>query len=121
MDVKDFMQTALTTVPPDTRVRTAYQMMTRRGARIRHLPVVTEEGTLIGIITDRDIRLALASDAPRMAEHELPFLLDELRVRDIMTPAVQRSVADGGRHHHAETGNHRHAGDVVGRGPARHA
>jgi CBS domain-containing protein len=88
MDVKDFMQTAVTTVTPDTRVHTAYQIMTMRGARIRHLPVVTEEGTLIGIITDRDVRCALASDVPSMAEHELPSLMDNLHVRDIMTPEV---------------------------------
>jgi CBS domain-containing protein len=88
MYVKDFMQTALTTVTPNTRVSTAYQMMTMRGARIRHLPVVTDEGTLIGIITDRDVRLAMASDAPSMAEHELTSLLEKLRVRDIMTQEV---------------------------------
>lgn len=88
MYVKDVMQTALTTVPPGTTVSTAYQTMTSRGARIRHLPVVTDEGTLIGIITDRDIRRAGASDAPHMAEHELSYLLAKLRVRDIMTPEV---------------------------------
>jgi CBS domain-containing protein len=88
MYVKDVMQTALTTMTPNTRVSTAYQMMTMRGARIRHLPVVTDEGTLIGIITDRDVRLAMASDAPPMAEYELTSLLEKLRVRDIMTQEV---------------------------------
>ena len=68
MKVQDVMQTAVTTVTPHTTVSTAYQMMTRRGARIRHLPVVAEEGTLIGIVTDRDVRRALASDAPSMAD-----------------------------------------------------
>jgi acetoin utilization protein AcuB len=88
MYVQDVMQTAVTTVTPHTTVSTAYQMMTRRGARIRHLPVVAEEGTLIGIVTDRDVRRALASDAPSMAEHELPSLLAKLHVREIMTTEV---------------------------------
>ena len=88
MYVKDYMHTAVTTGTPETRVSTAYPIMTRRGAPIRHLPVVTDEGTLVGIITDRDIRRAAASDAPSMAEHELTYLLDKLRVRDIMTPEV---------------------------------
>ena len=88
MDVQDVMQTAVTTVTPHTMVSTAYQMMTRRDARMRHLPVVTEQGTLIGIVTDRDVRRALASDAPSMAEHEMPELLAKLHVRDIMTPEV---------------------------------
>ncbi len=88
MYVKDFMRTAVTTVTPDTLVSTAYQMMTMRGERIRHLPVVTDERTLVGVITDRDVRRAAASDAPRMAEHELAYLLEKLHVRDIMTQEV---------------------------------
>ena len=86
MSVQDCMATAVTTVNPETLVRTAYQVM--RDARIRHLPVVTAEGTLVGIITDRDIRRAAASDVPHLAEHELLSQLEQLRVRDIMTPEV---------------------------------
>ena len=63
-------------------------MMTMRSARIRHLPVVTDQGLLVGIITDRDVRRAAASDAPPLAEYELPALLEKLRVQDIMTPEV---------------------------------
>jgi CBS domain-containing protein len=88
MYVKDYMHTAVTTVTPETQVSTAYQRMTMPGARIRHLPVVTDEGSLVGILTDRDVRRAAASDTPPMAEHELIYLLDKLRVRDIMTPEV---------------------------------
>jgi CBS domain-containing protein len=88
MDVKDIMHTTVTTVTPEARVSTAYQMMTMRGAPVRHLPVVTDGGSLVGILTDRDIRRAAASDAPHMAEHELLYLLDKLSVRDIMTPEV---------------------------------
>jgi acetoin utilization protein AcuB len=88
MYVKDYMHTAVTTVTPETRVSTAYQIMTMPGAQIRHLPVVADEETLVGIITDRDVRRAAASDAPLMAEHELIYLLEKLRVQDIMTPEV---------------------------------
>ena len=51
MYVKDFMHTAVTTVTPDTLVSTAYQMMTMRGERIRHLPVVTDERSLVTVFT----------------------------------------------------------------------
>jgi CBS domain-containing protein len=86
MYVEDCMHTAVTTVTPDTLVSTAYRIMRREW--IRHLPVVTDERRLVGVVTDRDIRRAAASDAPHMAEHELIYLLEELRVRDIMTPEV---------------------------------
>ena len=88
MQVKDYMRTQVTTVTPETLVSTAYQLMTMRSSRIRHLPVVTEQNLLTGILTDRDVRGAAASDAPSMAEHELLYLLKKLRVRDIMTRNV---------------------------------
>jgi acetoin utilization protein AcuB len=88
MQVKDYMRIQVTTVPPDALVSTAYQLMTLRGSRIRHLPVVTRRNVVVGILTDRDVRLAAASDAPSMAEHELLYVLKKLRVRDIMTQDV---------------------------------
>ena len=88
MQVKDSMRTQVTTVTPEMLVSTAYQLMTMRANRIRHLPVVTGQNVLVGMLTDRDVRRAGASDAPSMAEHELLYLLEKLRVRDIMTQDV---------------------------------
>jgi CBS domain-containing protein len=88
MQVKDAMRTQVTTVTPETLVSTAYQLMTLRASRVRHLPVVSRQNVLVGILTDRDVRLAAASDAPSMAEHELLYVLKKLRVRDIMTREV---------------------------------
>jgi len=88
MQVKDYMRIQVTTVPPDALVSTAYQLMTLRGSGIRHLPVVMRQNVVVGILTDRDVRLAAASDAPSMAEHELLYVLKKLHVRDIMTQDV---------------------------------
>ena len=82
------MRTQVTTITPETLVGTAYQLMPLRGSRIRHLPVVAGENVLVGILTDRDVRRATASDAPSMAEQELMYVLEKLRVRDIMTQDV---------------------------------
>jgi acetoin utilization protein AcuB len=86
MQVQDYMHTQLITVTPEDLVSTAYQRM--RGNSIRHLPVVEGQEQLVGIVTDRDLRQATASDAPEMAEHELTYLLERLTVRDIMTREV---------------------------------
>ena len=86
MDVQDVMSTPVTTVTPNTLVRTASRVM--RDAQIRHLPVVTDEDTLVGILTDRDLRRAAASDIPHLAKHEQRSQLEQLRVREIMTPEV---------------------------------
>jgi acetoin utilization protein AcuB len=83
MQVKDCMHTQPLTVSPDDLVSTALQRM--RSHSIRHLPVVADGKTLVGIITDRDIRRAGASDEPHMAEYELHYLLEKMTVKDAMT------------------------------------
>ena len=50
--------------------------------------MVTRQNIVVGMLTDRDVRRAGASDAPSMAEHELLYVLEKLRVRDIMTREV---------------------------------
>jgi acetoin utilization protein AcuB len=80
------MQTATITVTPEDRVSTALQRM--QGGRIRHLPVVSAGNTLLGVVTDRDVRQAAASDEPHIAVHELTYLLDKMTVKDIMTTRV---------------------------------
>jgi acetoin utilization protein AcuB len=52
--------------------------------RIRMLPVV-KKGKLVGIITDRDLKRASASDATTLEIHELLYLLMKIKVKDIMT------------------------------------
>jgi acetoin utilization protein AcuB len=86
MQVADYMHTTPLTARPEELVRAASQRM--RGNNIRHLPVVTEEGTLVGIITDRDLRQANASDEPHLAAYELTALLEKLAVQEIMTRQV---------------------------------
>ena len=54
---------------------------------IRMLPVM-KKGQLIGIITDRDLKRASASDATTLEIHELLYLLTKIKVKDIMTRDV---------------------------------
>lgn len=85
MRVRDLMTTAPITVTPSTTVVEAKALMAR--CHIRHLLVV-EDGRLLGILTDRDIRLNLASPATSLSVWELNYLLARLTVDQIMTKAV---------------------------------
>jgi acetoin utilization protein AcuB len=85
MLVRDVMQTTLVTVAPETTLPEATRLVARRG--IRHILVV-EDGQLVGIISDRDLKRAMASPATSLEVHELTYLLDRLQVREIMTRAV---------------------------------
>lgn len=53
MQVKDAMTRHVTTVAPTMSVLAALRLMRRDS--IRHLPVVDEEQTLVGIVSDRDL------------------------------------------------------------------
>jgi acetoin utilization protein AcuB len=57
-------------------------------ARIRHLLVTDEGGLLVGIVTDRDIRLNLPSQATSLSVWEINHLLTKLTVGEVMTRAV---------------------------------
>lgn len=90
--VKDAMQTPMITVAPEDLVSTAYNRM--QGGRIRHLPVVDEADVVVGIVTDRDIRRASASDDADLAAHELMYLLERVSVQDVMTMSVHTVRGD---------------------------
>ncbi|WP_337843979.1 acetoin utilization AcuB family protein [Thermus sp.] len=62
MLVKDVMKAPVLTVGPETTLEEAYRLLLERG--IRHLPVV-EGGRLVGIVTDRDLRLATSHLNPK--------------------------------------------------------
>jgi acetoin utilization protein AcuB len=51
----------------------------------KHLPVLDGKGTLVGVVTDRDLKRASASDATTLEVHELLYLLDKLHIEQVMT------------------------------------
>jgi acetoin utilization protein AcuB len=85
MQVSEWMTPAPLTVAPSTPFSKVQELMLRR--RIRHLPVV-EEGRLVGIITDRDVRTVQPSPATSLATREMHYLFDRLTVRAVMTRPV---------------------------------
>ena len=85
MRVSEWMTPAPITVTPSVAVPRVQQLMAHR--RIRHLPVV-EDGRLVGIITDRDVRTVQASPATSLDVRELNYLLERLTVRAVMTHPV---------------------------------
>jgi acetoin utilization protein AcuB len=85
MRVRDIMTPYPVTVAPDTAVVDARRIMDDR--RIRHL-LVTADNRLLGIVTDRDIRLNLPSPATTLSIWELNYLVSKLTVGEVMTKSV---------------------------------
>jgi acetoin utilization protein AcuB len=84
--VRDIMRQALVTVPPDAPARAAADLM--RAREVRHVLVTDDEGQLVGIVTDRDLRHS--AFLPLLARHLVweERWLRTPRVRDIMTWSV---------------------------------
>ncbi len=51
---------------------------------IKMMPVL-KKGNLVGVVTDRDLKRASASDATTLDVHELLFLVSKIKVKDVMT------------------------------------
>jgi acetoin utilization protein AcuB len=82
MLVKDWMSRPVITVNADDSMQVASRLLKQNN--IRMLPVIKKE-RLIGVITDRDLKRAAASDAASLDIHELLYLLSTITVKQIMT------------------------------------
>jgi acetoin utilization protein AcuB len=79
--VQDWMTRNLVTLSSEASVAEALILCRER--RIRHIPIL-EEGRLVGIVSDRDLRDA----SPALSDPERTRTLREIRVGDVMTREV---------------------------------
>ncbi|MFC1821887.1 CBS and ACT domain-containing protein [Thermodesulfobacteriota bacterium] len=82
MLVKNWMSKIVITVDKDDSMLDATNLLKKHD--IRMLPVM-KKGKLVGVITDRDLKRASASDATTLEVHELLYLLSRIKIGDIMT------------------------------------
>lgn len=85
MRVSDLMSRIVISAEGTTPVLEARALMQKH--RIRHLLVV-DDGRLQGIVTDRDIRLNMASPATSLSVWEINYLLAGLTASQVMTRNV---------------------------------
>jgi len=82
MLVKDWMSRTVITIDANDSMQDAMKLL--KDHEIRMLPVL-EYGKLVGIVTDRDLKRASASDATTLEIHELLYLISNIKVKEIMT------------------------------------
>ena len=80
MLVQDIMTRTVSTVRPSTTLADALAIARTRG--VRHLPVLDDDGRLVGIVSDRDLKRATA-----MSTYE------DIRMGAIMTSAALHTAA----------------------------
>ncbi len=85
MLVKQFMSKTVFTIEPEDSMQRALNEL--KAHKVNMLPVV-QEGKLVGIISDRDLKRASPSDATGLDIHELRYLLSKLKVKEIMSTEI---------------------------------
>jgi len=82
MLVREWMSSDVIAIDENTSMMKALHIMKEN--RIRRLPVMAR-GSLVGIVSDRDLKEASPSKATTLDVHELYYLLAEIKVKEIMT------------------------------------
>ena len=90
--VGDLMTTAVAAIAPGDSLARAYALM--RVRRIRHLPVVTGDGRLAGLVTHRDLLAASSSSLKVPDEADRVRLLGFARAGDVMETHVSVAAPD---------------------------
>ena len=80
--VRDYMMSALTTIPPESSLLDA--AMTMRRSSIRHLPIVDGE-RLVGIITERDVLRCSPSLLSEITQDEYNAIFENTPIARVMT------------------------------------
>jgi acetoin utilization protein AcuB len=85
MNVRDIMTKQPVAISPETTLPDAMRLMKKHG--FRRLPVLKHQ-QLVGIVTDRDLKEAMPSDASSLSIWELNYLLSKLEVKELMSHPV---------------------------------
>ena len=91
MIVSNWMSKNIITVDENESMHGAMKLLKEHD--IHMLPVM-KKGKLVGIVTDRDLKKASASDATTLEIHELFYLLTLIKVKDLMAKEVITVPAD---------------------------
>lgn len=85
MKVAEYMTRDVYVAKPNDGARETFGVM--RVERIRHLPVVDDDGCIVGVVSDRDLRRPTWLDT--QIEASPNYVLDDtLKVADVMTQEV---------------------------------
>ena len=86
MLVSERMSTRPVTITADTTMSEALRVM--RQSHVRRLPVLDDEGTMVGIVSEKDLLYASPSPATSLSIYEMHDMLTRLKVSELMTKEV---------------------------------
>jgi CBS domain-containing protein len=85
MQVRHVMTARVHTLKPEHKVFAAGEIM--HWAHVRHVPVVDARGTLVGVLSDRDVlRASMSTVGTHVADADRRQHLTRVTVSEVMTP-----------------------------------
>ena len=84
--VEELMTLSPLTIRWDRTIGAGWKVM--RDRKIRHLPVLDDQGNLVGIVTDRDLRQVIFEPSIQEQLGNVPAALNVLTVKEVMTWGV---------------------------------
>jgi CBS domain-containing protein len=84
--VRDLMTTQVATLELNDKLKLADDVM--RLGRIRHMPVLDDEGAIVGIVSQRDLFRGALARCIGYGEFAQQKLLDQLIVKEVMSTGV---------------------------------
>jgi acetoin utilization protein AcuB len=92
MLVREWMSTQPVTIPSSASITEALRAM--RQNQVRRLPVLDENGSLVGIVSEKDLLYASPSPVTSLSIYEMHYMLSELKVSEVMTKEVITVTSD---------------------------
>jgi acetoin utilization protein AcuB len=86
MLIRERMSTNPVTIPANLPITEALRVM--RQSDVRRLPVLDENGRLVGIVSEKDLLYASPSPATSLSIYEMHYLLSRLLVSELMITDV---------------------------------
>ncbi|UCF69270.1 MAG: CBS domain-containing protein [Acidobacteriota bacterium] len=97
LKVRDLMSENVLRIGPEDDLATLYGMM--REENVRHVPVVDEEGDLVGLVSHRDLlrgALAFAEELPMLNREDLlsRMFVQEVMISDVETADPEQPISE---------------------------
>ena len=92
MFVRDRMTTDVITGHPDMSITDAQDLMLSR--KFRYLPIVDDNGILVGLLTKGSLASALPADTSNLSRFEISYVLAKVKVRSVMVEDVITATPD---------------------------
>ena len=90
--VRDLMTHRVVAVRPDDTLATLHELML--DYEVRHMPVVSDGGELVGLVSHRDLLRGSLIEQADVPEHLEQVVLKRVKVHEVMTENVETVAAD---------------------------